>query len=79
MKTNVFSGIFLAAFIACPGAGAESAPRIQVNGETINTEAVIINDRTYVPLRGVLEKTGAPSILERGNAYGYYRNGCRPR
>ncbi len=59
MKTNVFSGIFLAAFIACPGAGAESAPRIQVNGETINTEAVIINDRTYVPLRGVLEKTGA--------------------
>lgn len=37
--------------------GAE--PFVEVNGTKIDTDAVIINDRTYVPLRGVFEQTGA--------------------
>ncbi len=34
-------------------------PSVEVNGKVIDTEAVIINDRTYVPLRGVFEEAGA--------------------
>lgn len=39
--------------------GVSAAPAVEVNGEKIETDAVIINDRTYVPLRGVFEKAGA--------------------
>lgn len=36
-----------------------AAPAVEVNGKKIDTDAVIINDRTYVPLRGVFEAAGA--------------------
>lgn len=38
---------------------AMAAPNIEVNGTMIDTDAVIINDKTYVPLRGVFEAAGA--------------------
>lgn len=38
---------------------AMAAPNVEVNGTQIDTDAVIINDKTYVPLRGVFEAAGA--------------------
>lgn len=38
---------------------AMAAPNVEVNGTTIDTDAVIIDDKTYVPLRGVFEAAGA--------------------
>ena len=38
---------------------AMSAPNVEVNGTQIDTDAVIIDDKTYVPLRGVFEAAGA--------------------
>ena len=36
-----------------------AAPSVEVNGTQIDTDAVIIDDKTYVPLRGVFEAAGA--------------------
>ena len=49
--------VMLAAFMSAQGVFA--APSVEVNGNKIDTDAVIINDRTYVPLRGVFEAAGA--------------------
>ena len=38
---------------------ARAAPNVEVNGTQIDTDAVIIDDKTYVPLRGVFEAAGA--------------------
>ena len=38
---------------------AMAAPNVEVNGTLIDTDAVIIDDKTYVPLRGVFEAAGA--------------------
>lgn len=38
---------------------AMATPNVEVNGTTIDTDAVIIDDKTYVPLRGVFETVGA--------------------
>ena len=38
---------------------AMEAPNVEVNGTQIETDAVIIDDKTYVPLRGVFEAAGA--------------------
>ena len=41
---------------------AESAyalPAVEVNGEKVDTEVVVIDETTYVPLRAVFEKAGA--------------------
>lgn len=38
---------------------ADDGVTVQVNGKDLDTEAVIINDRTYVPLRAVSEALGA--------------------
>ena len=38
---------------------AMAAPNVEVNGTQIDTDAVIIDDKTYVPLRGVFEAAGA--------------------
>ena len=38
---------------------AMAAPSVEVNGTQIDTDAVIIDDKTYVPLRGVFEAAGA--------------------
>lgn len=37
---------------------AMAAPNVEVNGTQIDTDAVIIDDKTYVPLRGVFEAAG---------------------
>lgn len=42
-----------------PAQAVLAAPNVKVNGEEIDTEAVIIDDRTYVPLRAVFEAAGA--------------------
>lgn len=49
----------LALALCAFGQAASAEVKVEVNGEKIDTDAVIIDDRTYVPLRGVLEKTGA--------------------
>ena len=38
---------------------AMAAPNVEVNGTQIDTDAVIIDEKTYVPLRGVFEAAGA--------------------
>ena len=38
---------------------AMAAPNVEANGTQIDTDAVIIDDKTYVPLRGVFEAAGA--------------------
>ena len=38
---------------------AMAAPNVEVNGTQIDTDAVIIDDKTYVPLRGVFDAAGA--------------------
>ena len=38
---------------------AMAAPNVEVNGTQIDTDVVIIDDKTYVPLRGVFEAAGA--------------------
>ena len=38
---------------------AMAAPNVEVNGTQIDTDAVIIDDKTYVPLRGVFVAAGA--------------------
>ena len=40
-------------------ASADIPPKVKVNGNIIPTEALLIDGRTYVPLRGVFEATGA--------------------
>ena len=55
-KKIVFACIFTALFSMQT---VIAAPNVEVNGTPIETEAVIINDRTYVPLRGVFEAAGA--------------------
>lgn len=59
--TAIFSAIFLSVFISCTSIISYSASQIKVmvNGNIINSDAVLINDRTYVPLRGVFENVGA--------------------
>lgn len=38
---------------------ASALPTIEVNGEKVDTEVVVIDETTYVPLRAVFEKAGA--------------------
>ena len=57
MKITTFTACLLVALSS--GQIAFAAPQVEVNGEKIETEAVIINDRTYVPLRAVFEAAGA--------------------
>ena len=57
MKIKMIFMCALASLISVQTAMA--APSVEVNGTPIETEAVIIDDRTYVPLRGVFEAAGA--------------------
>ena len=52
----VFACMFSALFLSQT---AMAAPNVEVNGTQIDTDAVIIDDKTYVPLRGVFEAAGA--------------------
>lgn len=52
----VFACMISALFLSQTAMGA---PNVEVNGTQIDTDAVIIDDKTYVPLRGVFEAAGA--------------------
>ncbi|MBP3359444.1 MAG: trypsin-like peptidase domain-containing protein [Clostridia bacterium] len=57
-KCRKAAAVFLMATIFT-GSVVCAAPTVEVNGVHIDTDAVIIDDRTYVPLRGVFEAAGA--------------------
>jgi serine protease Do len=45
--------------LTCFFSNAEIIPKVMVNGNLISTEAVLIDEHTYVPLRAVFEAAGA--------------------
>lgn len=57
MKRKIVFACMISALILSQTAMA--APSVEVNGTQIDTDAVIIDDKTYVPLRGVFEAAGA--------------------
>ncbi len=60
MKVKRLTAICTAAFcMMCSTAAAEQSAKVYVNGQQLQSEAYIINDRVYVPLRAVSETMGA--------------------
>ena len=57
MKRKIVFACMISALLLSQTAMA--APNVEVNGTQIDTDAVIIDDKTYVPLRGVYEAAGA--------------------
>ena len=57
MKIKIVFACMISALLLSQTAMA--APSVEVNGTQIDTDAVIIDDKTYVPLRGVFEAAGA--------------------
>lgn len=57
MKKKIVFACMISALLLLQTAMA--APNVEVNGTQIDTDAVIIDDKTYVPLRGVFEAAGA--------------------
>lgn len=57
MKRKIVFACMISALLLSQTAMA--APNVEVNGTQIDTVAVIIDDKTYVPLRGVFEAAGA--------------------
>lgn len=57
MKRKIVFACMISALLLSQTAMA--APNVEVNGTQIDTDAVIIDDKTYVPLRGVFEAAGA--------------------
>lgn len=57
MKRKIVFACMISALLLSQTAMA--APSVEVNGTQIDTDAVIIDDKTYVPLRGVFEAAGA--------------------
>ncbi len=57
MKRKIVFSCMISALLLSQTAMA--APSVEVNGTQIDTDAVIIDDKTYVPLRGVFEAAGA--------------------
>ncbi len=57
MKRKIVFACMISALLLLQTAMA--APNVEVNGTQIETDAVIIDDKTYVPLRGVFEAAGA--------------------
>lgn len=57
MKRKIVFACMISALLLSQTAMA--APSVEVNGTQIDTDAVIIDDKTYVPLRGVFEAVGA--------------------
>lgn len=53
MKRKIVFACMISALLLSQTAMA--APSVEVNGTQIDTDAVIIDDKTYVPLRGVFE------------------------
>lgn len=57
MKRKIVFACMISALLLLQTAMA--APNVEVNGTQIDTDAVIIDDKTYVPLRGVFDAAGA--------------------
>lgn len=57
MKRKIVFACMISALLLLQTAMA--APNVEVNGTQIDTDAVIIDDKTYVPLRGVFEAARA--------------------
>ena len=57
MKRKIVFACMISALLLLQTAMA--APNVEVNGTQIDPDAVIIDDKTYVPLRGVFEAAGA--------------------
>ena len=57
MKRKIVFACMISALLLSQTAMA--APNVEVNGTQIDTDAVIIDDKTYVALRGVFEAAGA--------------------
>lgn len=57
MKRKIVFACMISALLLSQTAMA--APSVEVNGTQIDTDSVIIDDKTYVPLRGVFEAAGA--------------------
>lgn len=57
MKRKIVFACMISALLLSQTAMA--APNVEVNGTQIDTDAVIIDDKTYVPLRGIFEAAGA--------------------
>ena len=57
MKRKIVFACMISALLLSQTAMA--APNVEVNGTQIDTDAVIIDDKTYVPLRGVFVAAGA--------------------
>lgn len=57
MKRKIVFACMISALLLSQTAMA--AQNVEVNGTQIDTDAVIIDDKTYVPLRGVFEAAGA--------------------
>ena len=57
MKRKIVFACMISALLLSQTAMA--APNVEVNGTQIDTDAVIIDDKSYVPLRGVFEAAGA--------------------
>ena len=57
MKRKIVFACMISALLLSQTAMA--APNVEVNATQIDTDAVIIDDKTYVPLRGVFEAAGA--------------------
>lgn len=57
MKRKIVFACMISALLLSQTAMA--APNVEVNGTQIDTDTVIIDDKTYVPLRGVFEAAGA--------------------
>lgn len=57
MKRKIVFACMISALLLLQTAMA--APNVEVNGTQIDTDAVIIDDKAYVPLRGVFEAAGA--------------------
>lgn len=72
MKKNITALFAATVFgLSLPVASADSNINIYVNNRPINTEAFILNDSTYIPLRAVSEALGA-NLIWNGDSRSVY-------
>ncbi|MBE7043316.1 MAG: trypsin-like serine protease [Ruminococcaceae bacterium] len=66
MKKRVICAGLLLGMVFGQGVSAQQ-PTVEVDGTVIETDALIIDDRTYVPLRGVFEAAGSTVLWDEEN------------
>ena len=52
-------------------AAAQTEPRVFVNGTRLDADVLLVNDRTYIPLRAVSEAMGAEVLWDDANQCAY--------